>query len=905
MTRRPPRTLRQLLIHQFLIVIFAAVVVAALLVVFWRLPMVREQAQAEQQRAVTMSIAQIEVVLNTIESTAEALRQVLVDSKGSAKANQLAQLVTHVAGHTGLIGASFILDKDLKVTMVGSQAEPNVNTDTFIGSDMGRSPGVLEARQKGTPVWSDHYKSILQDKPVVALVLPMDQQVLVLELSVTQLVDLIKQTGSVDGLLVLITDRQGEVIASADPKHYQTRRNLASTSVIHAALSGHPVFANFDLDNTLYSGRAERISRMGWVVMAAYPQTHTEEAKRAAIGIALTTLLVSLAAGFALFSALSVSLQKQLQHSLDYAERVAHGNYAPPEGKTDTVEIISLNTCLQDMARKIESRELHLKAIVETSPNVAIQWFDIDGRVVDWNSASEQLMGWSKAQAIGKTLADLIYSPAQHQQFVKVLREIDQSGRPFGPFEGEITSREGKTIHILSTTFAVPSDDAGRQFVCMDVDITAIKRHESALRLSEQRFNLLFNASPVAAAVIERQPRGDICTAVNHAFVELTGHEPGSILPAEMAESGLFDDVQSLQHKLRLLGPNKTSVQLEGDITLSDGRKRHIEGLAGWINSTPYDLLIVAVHNVTETHQLQAQLKAINTDLEKRVAQRTERLSETNQELEQTLQALKQAQTHLVHSEKLAALGSLVAGVAHELNTPIGNGLMVVSTLAQRLRDLRERLALGLRRSDLDIFLEQVQTTSDIATRNLTKASELINGFKRVAVDQTSEQRRPFDLAEVVHEILLTLQPSMKHKPIEVVVHVPNVTLDSYPGPLGQVVSNLIQNAVVHAFEGHENGTITISASTEGDKVALMISDNGKGIHEEDANRIFDPFFTTKLGQGGSGLGLHIVHNIVYGMLGGDIQLRQQNDTGACFVILIPIHAPLHDRDDAPRVFTI
>jgi PAS domain S-box-containing protein len=893
------------LLNQLSIVIFSAVVVASLLVVFWRLPMVRDQAQAEQQRAVTMSIAQIEVVLNTIESTADALRQLLIDGKGSANANQLAKLVTHVAGHTSLIGASFILDKDLKVTMVGSQTEPDVNVDTFIGSDMGRSPGVLEARQKGAPVWSDHYKSILQGKPVVALVLPMDQQVLVLELSVTQLVDLIKQSGSVDGLLVLITDRHGEVIASAEAKHYQTRRNLASTSVIHSALNGHPTFDSFDLDNTLYSGRAERISRMGWVVMAAYPKAHTEEAKHATIGIALITLLVSLAAGFALFSALSVSLQKQLQCSLDYAERVAHGNYAPPEGNADTVEIISLNTCLQDMARRIESRELHLKAIVETSPNVAIQWFDIDGRVVDWNSASEQLMGWTKAQAIGKTLADLIYTPAQHQRFIKVLRAVNHSGQPFGPFEEEITNKEGETIHILSTTFAIPSDDAGRRFVCMDVDITAIKRHEHALRLSEQRFNLLFNGSPVAAAVIERQPQGDICTAVNQAFVELTGHDPGGILPAEMVASGLFDDVQSLQHKLRLLGPGKASVQLEGDIALPDGRKRYIEGLAGWIGSSPHDLLIVAVHNVTERHQLQAQLTAINTDLELRVARRTERLSDANQELEQTLQALKLAQTHLVHYEKLAALGSLVAGVAHELNTPIGNGLMVVSTLAQRLKDIQEKLTLGLRRSDLEVFLEQIQTTSDIATRNLTRASELINGFKRVAVDQTSEQRRRFDLADVVHEILLTLQPSMKHKPIEVVVNVPSVNLDSYPGPLGQVVSNLIQNAVVHAFDGPANGTITISASTTGDKIELLVSDNGKGISEADASRIFDPFFTTKLGQGGSGLGLHIVHNIVFGMLGGDIKLRPQNDTGSCFVILIPIQAPLHDGDGAPSVFTI
>jgi PAS domain S-box-containing protein len=525
--------------------------------------------------------------------------------------------------------------------------------------------------------------------------------------------------------------------------------------------------------------------------------------------------------------------------------------------------------------------------------------------VVDWNAASESLMGWSKSQAMGKTLADLIYTPVQQQHFISILQGIDESGRPFGPYEADITNRTGEPISILSTTFAIPGDEEDRRFVCMDVDITAIKRNERALRQSEQRFNLLFNASPVAVAVIERQPKGDVCTAVNQAFVELTGRDPGDRLPQEIVQSGLFDDADSLQAKLQLLGPETEQVRLEGNIQLPDGRTRRIEGTAGWVKNTPCDLLIVAAHDVTRQQQLQDQLKAINNDLEQRVKQRTEKLSQANSELEATLQALQRAQSHLVHSEKLAALGSLVAGVAHELNTPIGNGLMVVSTLSQRLKDLQDRLTAGLRRSDLDVFLEQVQTTSDIATRNLTKASELINGFKRVAVDQTSEQRRQFDISEVVHEVLLTLQPGMKHKPIEILIDVPSVTLDSYPGPLGQVVSNLVQNAVVHAFDHQPAGVISIKASVRGDQLELTISDNGSGINELDANHIFDPFFTTKLGQGGSGLGLHIVHNIVFGMLGGEIKLHRRDSPGACFVICIPLSAPLSDSQGTPSAFSI
>jgi signal transduction histidine kinase len=211
-------------------------------------------------------------------------------------------------------------------------------------------------------------------------------------------------------------------------------------------------------------------------------------------------------------------------------------------------------------------------------------------------------------------------------------------------------------------------------------------------------------------------------------------------------------------------------------------------------------------------------------------------------------------------------LGALVAGVAHEMNTPIGNGLMAVSTLAQRTRELQAMLNTGLRRSDFERFLAQVETAADISTRNLGRAAELISSFKRVAVDQTSSQRRVFDLAEVVHEIVLTLQPTLKHTPYQVMTDVSaGLVLDSYPGPLGQVLSNLVQNAVVHAFGDRPEGRIDITAQAAGDAFVLTVADDGEGIAPEHLEKVFDPFFTTRLGQGGSGLGLHIVHNVVTG----------------------------------------
>jgi signal transduction histidine kinase len=194
-----------------------------------------------------------------------------------------------------------------------------------------------------------------------------------------------------------------------------------------------------------------------------------------------------------------------------------------------------------------------------------------------------------------------------------------------------------------------------------------------------------------------------------------------------------------------------------------------------------------------------------------------------------------------------------------------------------------------------------VETAGDIATRNLERASELISSFKQVAVDQTSSQRRVFDLAELCHEITLTLQPMLKRTPFQVVSDIePNLQLDSYPGPLGQVLANLIQNAVTHGLDGQTQGTVFIHARAEGDQWTLTVEDDGRGIAPDVLGRVFDPFYTTRLGQGGSGLGLHIAHNVVTGVLGGRLEVDNRPEGGARFTLRCPIQAPIQAPAPAP-----
>ena len=293
------------------------------------------------------------------------------------------------------------------------------------------------------------------------------------------------------------------------------------------------------------------------------------------------------------------------------------------------------------------------------------------------------------------------------------------------------------------------------------------------------------------------------------------------------------------------------------------------------------------VDYITKPFQVEEVLARINTHIALRRA---------NNELKQAYQSLARAQEDLVHQEKLAALGSLVAGIAHELNTPIGNSLMVASTFEAQTGEIREHFTKGenMRRSELVGYLENACTTTEILMRNLQRAADMVTNFKQVAVDQTSTQRRTFLLAEVVAGNVLTLLPSIKRTPFEVAQHVPEeLMMDSYPGPLGQVIANLVNNAIMHAFDGRSEGRVELVAEYEkSDWVALHVRDNGHGISPAYRERIFDPFFTTKMGVGGSGLGLHIVRSIVSDILGGRITVSSEEGKGTCFTLSLPLEAP-------------
>lgn len=277
--------------------------------------------------------------------------------------------------------------------------------------------------------------------------------------------------------------------------------------------------------------------------------------------------------------------------------------------------------------------------------------------------------------------------------------------------------------------------------------------------------------------------------------------------------------------------------------------------------------------------------------LERAVHERTAQLEEQNAALNIALTQLQQAQGELVRQEKLASLGRLVAGVAHEINTPLGICVTATSHLVEELRLTREELGAGEMTEDsLHSFLDIVDQSLRIMTTNTQRAAALVRSFKQVAVDQSSDDIRSFNLRNYLNEVLLSLQPKLKGRPVKVTVDCPaDLVLESYPGAVSQIVTNMLMNSLVHGFEERDQaGTITIRASLDGDVVSLSYADDGAGMDSDTLDKLFDPFFTTKRGNGGSGLGAHILYNLVTGALGGSVHADSAPGEGLRYELTFP-----------------
>lgn len=331
---------------------------------------------------------------------------------------------------------------------------------------------------------------------------------------------------------------------------------------------------------------------------------------------------------------------------------------------------------------------------------------------------------------------------------------------------------------------------------------------------------------------------------------------------------------------------------------------------AGWHGTTPtfWSILILGGFASLAAGFGMNRLLAAKSELELRVKERTEalirtneyleqnmgelqesqaELTELNQDLQDSLENLKETQEQLIVSEKLAALGELVAGVAHEINTPLGIGVTLSSYITKLHHTLKEQFEnQTLNRSDLKEYLHSSEEALTLLNTNLERASSLVTSFKQVAVDQASQEKRTFKIRESVLDVLKSLQPKLKNTPYTLELDCDEeLTVVGYPGALSQIITNFVVNSLIHGFPNRDSGHIHISFSRKGTAIVLMYDDDGAGIPEENLGKVFNPFFSTRKDTGSTGLGLHIVHNIVTQTLAGTISLTSGTNKGVHFKI--------------------
>ncbi|WNV06719.1 HAMP domain-containing sensor histidine kinase [Candidatus Methylospira mobilis] len=300
------------------------------------------------------------------------------------------------------------------------------------------------------------------------------------------------------------------------------------------------------------------------------------------------------------------------------------------------------------------------------------------------------------------------------------------------------------------------------------------------------------------------------------------------------------------------------------------------------------DILVAYESLLRETKQLLRQADKFNL-----------RHKRANEKLKRQYEELKTTQARLQQAERMASLSLIVAGVAHEVNTPVGISITAASHLQDTSKQFDEMFNAGqMKKTDLRNYISRTKEITELLTTNLQRAAELITSFKQVSVDQTSQKRRVFNLKKTILETLNSLGHLRKSSSRTFDLDCPDaIVMDSFPGALSQVIINLVMNANIHAFDDTGDGHIAITADADTDEVTLKVADNGKGISTGNLKHIFDPFFTTRRGQGGSGLGLHLVFNMVTGPLGGSIEVKSTEGSGTCFTLKLPLVA--HDEPEA------
>jgi PAS domain S-box-containing protein len=536
--------------------------------------------------------------------------------------------------------------------------------------------------------------------------------------------------------------------------------------------------------------------------------------------------------------------------------------------------------------------EKNFSSTIINNANALFIVLDRHGNIVEFNQGCEKTTGYMAEEVLGQKVWDYFIVAEEIRDVQKIFntlidQPINNSYQNYWRVKGD-----GRRLIDWSNSSVMGEDGYVKYIISIGIDVTDRNSIEDELRRSKDTLDRAQAIAHIGHWDWNIQTNDLAWSDETFRIFGLTPQEFEATYPAFLQRIHPDDVDNVTQAVTRSVEHPDNHYNIEHRIVRPDGEIRivHEQGeIYRDQHNTPLRM-VGTVHDITERVRAEEAIRKLNAELEERVVLRTHELESANQNLAQTIRDLKQTQNHLVESEKMAALGGLVAGVAHEINTPLGIGVTAASHLDMKLQVYQNKYNKGeLSKSDFEAFLKTTKESTDILQSNLKRASRLIRSFKQIAVDQSSERPRVFNLAEYVDEIINSLNPHFKSGDYLINNNTsPSLQINSYPGAISQIITNLILNSIIHGFEEIRKGEINIELTAAGDLVKLNYSDNGAGIDEENLKKIFDPFFTTRRDHGGSGLGMNIIYNIVTQTLGGNIDVESKPGQGVHFSVIFP-----------------
>ncbi|MGO8911142.1 MAG: PAS domain S-box protein [Bradyrhizobium sp.] len=501
------------------------------------------------------------------------------------------------------------------------------------------------------------------------------------------------------------------------------------------------------------------------------------------------------------------------------------------------------------------------------------------GALLNANPALARMMGYDTPEELIRGITDIAHTVYVHPEAREQYRLLMQRDSMVRDFEYQVRQRGGAILWLSDSATAV-RDEGGEviRYEGTVRDITDQRRAEETIAEGRRLLQLVIDTVPAVINVKDKQLR---YVLMNRYMAGIFGVEPTDAIGRTTTDlMSRYGAQKTDENDRRVLAAGKELGFYEEEYLDSTGNLRH------WlVNKLP---LLDAGGEVESIVTV-----ALDIGERKRGEQEMRKAKDS---AEAALRNLRETQNSLIEAEKLAALGRLVAGVAHEVNNPVGISLTVASSLERKTALFASEVARGdLRRSSLNEFLETSRDASSQLVANLNRAAELITSFKQVAADRNYSDQRTFDLGDLTEQVVMSLRPGLRKHHLTLTVDCqPNLTMNSYPGPYGQVLTNLFLNAVAHAFPDGRPGCVDITVRESGkDNVEIIFSDDGCGMSLDVRRRAFDPFFTTRRDQGGTGLGLHIVYSIVTNRLGGRLELDSEPGRGTRIQIILPRVAPL------------